>query len=150
MRSTIKPTKKPPITCYFLSTKDTGIVDPVSSHIYIAPSAPHGPPDTTTPTVSIGTATGKVQRPSATTSILIPCLKIIYLPQDTSCQILPTHSLGLAPSVMPNAQFFYQARCHSIIPNRQTYSKRMARKIHAKIVALCFASNHNCTSATQT
>ena len=56
MKPPIKPTTKPTVTWDYFSNNDTGVVDSGASHIYIAPSAPHGPPDTTTPTVRVGTA----------------------------------------------------------------------------------------------
>ena len=71
MNPTIKPKTKPTITWDYISTNDTGVVDSGASHIYIAPSAPHGPPDITTPTVHVGTSTGTVQRSSATAALPI-------------------------------------------------------------------------------
>ena len=70
----IKSTNKLPITWDYLSPKDTGVVDLGAFHIYISLSAPHGPPDTTTSTVCVGTATGQVHQSSATSFLLIPHL----------------------------------------------------------------------------
>ena len=71
MNPTIKPTTKQTVTWDYLSPNDTVVVDLGASHIYIAPSAPHGPPDITTPTVHVGTSTGAVQRSSATAALPI-------------------------------------------------------------------------------
>ena len=38
----------------------TGIVYSGATHLYIAPSAPHGPPDTSDATISVGTSNGKI------------------------------------------------------------------------------------------
>ena len=43
-----------------LPQQDTGIVDSGATHLYIAPSATHGPPDTIDSTVSVGIANGQV------------------------------------------------------------------------------------------
>ena len=43
-----------------LPQQDTGIVDSVATHLYIAPSAPHVPKDKTASTISVGTANGQV------------------------------------------------------------------------------------------
>ena len=51
-----------------------GVVDLGASNIYIAPSASHGPTESTTTTVCVVTATGQVQRPLATSSLPIPPL----------------------------------------------------------------------------
>ena len=75
MNPTIKPTTKPTVNWYYLSPNETGVVDSGTSHIYISPSAPHGPPDTTTLTVRVGTPNGQVQRSSVADSIPIPQLK---------------------------------------------------------------------------
>ena len=75
MNPTIKPATKPTVNWYYLSTNETGVVDLGASHIYISPSAPNGPPDTTTPTVCVGTPTGKIQRSLVIASIPIPQMK---------------------------------------------------------------------------
>ena len=43
---------------HILPRKHTGIVDSGVTHLYIAPSAPHGPPITSAATISVGTANG--------------------------------------------------------------------------------------------
>ena len=51
-----------------------GIVDSGATHLYIAPSAPHGPPDTSAATISVGTANGQVEKYSAKSTLPIPHL----------------------------------------------------------------------------
>ena len=46
---------------YILLQQDTGIVDSAATHLYIAPSASHGLPDTNAATISEGTANGQVK-----------------------------------------------------------------------------------------
>ena len=113
-----------------------GIVNLVASHIYISLSAPHGPPDNTAQTVRVDTATGQVQRSSALASLPITHLEN-YFP--TTGHIMPhfTNTLiGVGPICDAKCTFFYQARHYGILPNRRTYPKRMARKSHAKVLAL--------------
>ena len=75
MNPTIKPTTKPTLTWDYLSLNDTGVLESGASNIYISPSASHGPSNTTTTTVRIGTATGQVQLSLATASPPIPHLE---------------------------------------------------------------------------
>ena len=49
-----------------LPQQDTGIVYSGATHLYIAPSAPHGPPDTSSATISVGTANLQVENSSST------------------------------------------------------------------------------------
>ena len=46
---------------HILPQPHTGIVDSGESHLYIAPSAPYGPPDTSAAKISAGTANGQVE-----------------------------------------------------------------------------------------
>ena len=45
---------------HILPRQDTGIVDSGETNLYITPSVPHGPPDTSSATTSVGTANGQV------------------------------------------------------------------------------------------
>ena len=47
---------------HILPQKHTGIVDSGANKFYIAPSAPHGPPDTSDDTIKVGTANGQVEK----------------------------------------------------------------------------------------
>ena len=46
---------------HILPQQHTGIVDSGETHLYIAPTAPHGPPDTSVATIKVGTAYGQVE-----------------------------------------------------------------------------------------
>ena len=46
---------------HILPQQHMGIVDSGATQLYIAPSAPHGPPDTNAATISVGTANVKVE-----------------------------------------------------------------------------------------
>ena len=59
---------------HILSQQHTGIVDSGATHLYIAPSAPYSPPDTSAATISVGTANGQVEESSATATLTIPHL----------------------------------------------------------------------------
>ena len=54
------PTKTTAADRIFLLHIYTGIVDSGATHLYIAPSAPNGPPNTSASQISVGTATGHV------------------------------------------------------------------------------------------
>ena len=41
--------------------QDAGMVDSSATHLYIAPSEPHGQPDTSAATISVGTENGQVE-----------------------------------------------------------------------------------------
>ena len=45
---------------HILSQQHTGIVDSGATQLYIAPTAPHGPPDTSAATIKVGTDNGQV------------------------------------------------------------------------------------------
>ena len=59
---------------HILPQQDTGIVDSGATHLYIAPSAPYGPPDTSSATISVGTANGQVENSSTQATPPIPQL----------------------------------------------------------------------------
>ena len=46
---------------HFLPQQHMRIVDSGATHLYIAPTAPHGPPDTIAATIKVGTSNGKVE-----------------------------------------------------------------------------------------
>ena len=48
--------------------------DSNTTHLYIAPSAPHGPPDTSAAKISVGTANEQVEKSSAKSTLPIPQL----------------------------------------------------------------------------
>ena len=45
---------------HIIPKQHTGILDSGTTHLYIAPSAPHDPPNTSAATISVGTANGQV------------------------------------------------------------------------------------------
>ena len=60
---------------YVLLQKHTGIVYSGATHLYIAPSTPHGPPDTSAATISGGTANIKVKKSAVKATITIARLE---------------------------------------------------------------------------
>ena len=69
--------------------------------------------------------------------------KIISLPQDTSCQILPTRSLGLAPYVMPNAQFFTNQDVTVFSPTGKPILRGWWEKVMLKLWRFAFHPSTN-------
>ena len=59
---------------HILPQQDTGIVDSGATNLYIDPSAPHGPPDTSAATISVGTENGQVEKSSPKATLPIPQL----------------------------------------------------------------------------
>ena len=57
-----------------LPQRHTGIVDSGSTHLYIAPSAPHGQPDTRAPPITVDMANGQMVKSIATATLPIPRL----------------------------------------------------------------------------
>ena len=80
-----------------LLQKDADIVDSGATHFYIDPSAPYGPPKTSASQISVGTATGHVERSSATAT-----LPTLQLEEDfpTTGYIMPSFTstlVGVGP-----------------------------------------------------
>ena len=75
-----------PASPRIITQKDTGIVDSSATHLYITPSAPHGPPNTNDPQISVGIANGQVERSSATDTQPIPQLEADF---STTWYIVP-------------------------------------------------------------
>ena len=63
----------------YILQRDTGVVNYGAAHVYIVPTALHGPTNTNTPKICVGTATGHVESSSATAS-----LSILQLAEDFS------------------------------------------------------------------
>ena len=59
---------------HILPQQHTGIVDSGATHLYINPSAPHGPPDKSAEKISVDTANGQVEKLSAKATLTIPQL----------------------------------------------------------------------------
>ena len=81
----------------FLLQSNNGVVDSSKNHIYISPIAPHGPPNTTTPKISVGTANGHVERLLATASFPTPQLEADF---PTTGYIIPSFTntiVGVGP-----------------------------------------------------
>ena len=55
----------------YLPQLDTGVVESGATHLYIDPTSPHGPPNTSTPHICVDMATRNIERSSATASLPI-------------------------------------------------------------------------------
>ena len=62
----------------YLPQRDTGVVKYGAIHLYITPTAPHGPSNTSTPKLCVGTATGQVDIYLAPASLPIPQLAAYF------------------------------------------------------------------------
>ena len=81
----------------YLPQRDTDVLDSGTTHLYISPIALHGLPNTSTPNIYVGTATGHVERLLATASLQILQLAA-YFP-NTGCIILSFNNtlVGVIP-----------------------------------------------------
>ena len=57
---------------HILPQQHTGIVDSGATHLYIDPTAPHGPPGTSAATIKVGTANGQVETSAEKATLPIP------------------------------------------------------------------------------
>ena len=69
------PTNTTAAARIFLLQRDTGILDSGTTHLYIAPTAPHGPPNKIFPQISVGTANVHIERSSADATLPISQLE---------------------------------------------------------------------------
>ena len=72
---------------HILPQQHTGIVDSGATYLYIAPTAPHGPPDTSAATIKVGTENGHVEKYSAKDTVPIPQLAADF---PTTGYIMPS------------------------------------------------------------
>ena len=59
---------------HILPQQHTGIVDSGATHLCIAPTALHGPPDVSAATIKVGTDNGQVETSTAKDTLPIPQL----------------------------------------------------------------------------
>ena len=93
---------------YVLPQKHTGIVYSGATHLYIAPSTPHGPPDTSAATISVGTANGQVAKSSSKGILPIPQLEADF---HTTGYIMPSFTnilIGVGPICDADCKFFFK------------------------------------------
>ena len=57
---------------HILPQQHTIIVDSGATHLYIAPTAPHGTPDTSAATIKVGTSNGQVETSAAKYTLPMP------------------------------------------------------------------------------
>ena len=88
----------------------TRIVDSGATHLFISPSAPHGPPDTSAATIKVVTANGKVETSAENLTYLFRNWQQTSLQRDTSFHSSPTHSLVYDPYVMQTVPSFLRKR----------------------------------------
>ena len=80
-----------------LPQQQTGIVDSGATHLYIAPSAPHGLPETSAAAISVGTVNGQVEKPPKKSTLPIPQLASDF---PTTGYIMPSLTntlIGVGP-----------------------------------------------------
>ena len=88
---------------HILPQQHMGIVDSGATHLYIVPTTPHGPPDTSAATIKVGTMNGHVEKLQQNLPYPYLNWRQTSLQRDTSCHPSPTHSLVLGPYVMQTA-----------------------------------------------
>ena len=63
---------------HILPQQHTGIVYSGATHLYITPSAPYGPPDTSSTNFCVGTENGQVEKSPAKATLPIPQLAAYF------------------------------------------------------------------------
>ena len=82
---------------HILPQQHTVIVDSVATHIYISPTAPHEPTDTSAATIKVGTYNGQVEKSAAKATLSIPKLAEDF---PTTGYIMPSFTntlIGVGP-----------------------------------------------------
>ena len=82
---------------HILPQQQTGIVDSGATHLYIAPTAPHGPPDNIAATIKVGTANGQAETSASKSTLTIPQLAAEF---PTTGYIMPSFNntlIGVGP-----------------------------------------------------
>ena len=82
---------------YILPQQDTGIVDSGATHLYISPSAPHGPPESRAAKISLGTANGQVENSSAKATLPIPQLEVDFHTMGYIMPYFTNRLVGVGP-----------------------------------------------------
>ena len=98
-----------------LPQQHTGILDSGATHLYIAPNAPHGPLDTSTATVKVGTANGQVATSAAKSTLPIPQLVADF---PTTGYIMPSFTntfIGVGPICDANCTIVFKKKYVTVI-----------------------------------
>ena len=80
-----------------LPKQHTVLVDSGATHLYIVPTAPYGPPDTSAATIKVGTVNEKVETSSAKVTLTKPQLEVDF---TTTRYIMPSFTntlIGVGP-----------------------------------------------------
>ena len=82
---------------HILPRQHMGIVDSGATHLYIAPSASHGLPDTSAAPISVGTANGQVEKSSATATLPILQLAADFSTKGYNMPSFTNTLIGVGP-----------------------------------------------------
>ena len=112
-----------------LLPEQTGIVYSGETHLYITPNAPHGPLDTSTSRIRVGTANGQVAISTTKATLPIPQLAANF---PTTGYIMPTFTntlIGIIPICDANCTVVFKKQDVTVIsPEGKKYSPRVERK----------------------
>ena len=95
---------------HILPQQKTGIVDSGATHLYISPTAPHGPPDTSSATIKVGTANVQVGTSAAKAALSIPQLAADF---PTTGYIMPSFTntlIGVGPICDANCTVVFKKK----------------------------------------
>ena len=90
-------------------------MDSGATYLYIAPTAPHGPPDTSAATIKVGTANRKVETPAAKSTLPIPQLTADF---PTTGYIIPSFTntlIGVGPIFDANCTVVFKKKDVTLI-----------------------------------
>ena len=82
---------------HILPQQHTGIVDSGATQLYIAPTAPHGPLDTSAATIKLITANGQVETSAAKATLTIPQLSADFPTTGYTMPSFTNTLIGVGP-----------------------------------------------------
>ena len=125
-----------------LPQQHTGIVDSGATHLYSAPPAPHGQPNTKATQITVGTANGKMVQSTATATLFIPQLAVDF---PTTGYIMPffTNTLiGVGPICNADCKVLFTKKYVVIIsPEGKTILTFWIKKKLPKLWRFALKSN---------
>ena len=98
-----------------LPQQHTVIVDSGATHLYIAPTAPHEPLDTSAATIKVGTVNGQVETSAAKATLPIPQLTAYFPTIGYIMSSFTNKLIGVGPICDANCTVFQEKGCNSTL-----------------------------------
>ena len=139
---------------HILPQKHTGIVDSGAMHLYVAPTAPHGPPDTSAATIRVGTANGQVETPEAKATLTIPQLAADFPTTEYIAPSFTNTLIGVGTICDPNCTIIFKKKYVTVLsPEGKTILTGWREKKMPRLWRFALKPNDNiitdCTKKTR-